>query len=56
MKGKFVKTIEHTIIIEIKEPLKSLYTVIRFGKFEEITVLMAKTCNFDAEINDFNST
>ena len=31
------------------------YTLIRFGKFEEITVLMAKTCNFDSNISDFNS-
>jgi hypothetical protein len=30
-------------------------TLIRFGKFEEINVLMAKTCNFDANISDFNS-
>ena len=30
-------------------------TLIRFGKFEEIIVLMAKTCNFDSEISDFNS-
>ena len=30
-------------------------TLIRFGKFEEITVLMAKTCNFDSNISDFNS-
>jgi hypothetical protein len=30
-------------------------TLIRFGKFEEITILMAKTCNFDAKISDFNS-
>ena len=25
------------------------------GKFEEITVLMAKACNFDSNISDFNS-
>ena len=31
------------------------YTLIRFGKFEEITVLMAKICNFDSNISDFNS-
>ena len=33
----------------------SLHTLIRFGKFEEITVLMAKTCNFDSDLSDFNS-
>ena len=31
------------------------YTLIRFGKFEEINVLMAKTCNFELNISDFNS-
>jgi hypothetical protein len=30
-------------------------TLIRFGKLEEITVLMEKTCNFDSNISDFNS-
>jgi vacuolar-type H+-ATPase subunit C/Vma6 len=30
-------------------------TLIRFGKFEEITVLMEKTCNFDTNLSDFNS-
>jgi hypothetical protein len=29
--------------------------LIRFGKFEEITVLMAKTCNFDSNLSGFNS-
>jgi hypothetical protein len=27
------------------------YTLICFGKFEEITVLMAKTCNFDSNLS-----
>ena len=30
-------------------------TLIQFGKFDEITVLMAKKCNFDSNISDFNS-
>ena len=38
-----------------EEKLASQGTLIRFGKFEEITVLMAKTCNFDSNISDFNS-
>ena len=33
----------------------SCITLIRFGKFEEITVLMAKTCNFELNLSDFNS-
>jgi hypothetical protein len=33
----------------------SCITLIRFGKFEEIIVLMAKTCNFELNLSDFNS-
>ena len=35
--------------------ITTVITLIRFGKFEEITVLMAKPCNFDSNISDFNS-
>ena len=35
--------------------MSSIHTLIRFGKFEEITVLMAKTCNFELNLSDFNS-
>ena len=30
-------------------------TLIEFAKFEVESVLMAKTCNFDSNISDFNS-
>jgi hypothetical protein len=44
-----------SLFLEQKLLLTDICTLIRFGKFEEITVLMAKTCNFDSNISDFNS-
>jgi hypothetical protein len=54
-KGTSLNDVRHFSAIYDLPTIFNLYTLIEFAKFGVETVSMAKTCNFDSKISDFNS-